>query len=101
MSQVIVFPRGQLTPKDKERLTKAGFVAVEADDPSAVVCVLPGPAMASADDMLMAALGAVNNYGSSGCSADFLKRLMVRMNKREEERAAIDKARATPYGEQT
>lgn len=33
---VVVFPRGQLTPKDKERMTKAGIIAVEADDPKAV-----------------------------------------------------------------
>lgn len=33
---VIVFPRGQLTSRDKERMTKAGIMAVEADDPKAV-----------------------------------------------------------------
>ena len=31
MKQVIVFPRGQLDPKDKERMSKAGIVAVDAD----------------------------------------------------------------------
>lgn len=34
---IVVFPRGQLLPKDKERLTKSGVIAVEADDPKAVV----------------------------------------------------------------
>jgi len=33
---VVIFPRGQLTAKDKERFTKAGVLAAEADDPSAV-----------------------------------------------------------------
>jgi hypothetical protein len=34
---LVVFQRGQLTAKDKERMTKAGIVAVEADDPKQVV----------------------------------------------------------------
>lgn len=58
--QVIIFPRGQLSAKDKERLTKLGIVAVEADDPSKVVSVMPGAPLVSADDMLMAALAAID-----------------------------------------
>lgn len=53
--QVIVFPRGQLDAKDKERLTKAGVVAVEADDPRQVVMLLPSAPLLRADDILMAA----------------------------------------------
>ena len=34
---VVVFPIGQLSPKDKERLTKHGILAVEAADPKNVV----------------------------------------------------------------
>lgn len=34
--EIIVFPRGQLSAKDKERLTKAGLIAIEADSPSSV-----------------------------------------------------------------
>jgi len=34
---VIVFPTGQLSPKDKERFTKAGIIACESDDPKSVV----------------------------------------------------------------
>jgi len=33
---IVVFPRGQLSAKDKERLTKAGVIAVEAETPEAV-----------------------------------------------------------------
>lgn len=36
---VVVFPRGQLSSKDKERFTKVGIVACEADDPQ-LVCQL-------------------------------------------------------------
>lgn len=38
--EVIVFPRGQLSAKDKERLTKAGLIAIEADSPSSVVRIM-------------------------------------------------------------
>jgi hypothetical protein len=34
---VVVFPRGQLNATDKERFTKAGILAVEADSPKEVV----------------------------------------------------------------
>jgi len=56
MSQIVIFPRGQLNAKDKERLTKAGIVSVEADDPTKVVCVVPGAPMCSTNDLLMSAL---------------------------------------------
>lgn len=65
---VVVFPRGQLTAKDKERLTKSGIVAVEADDPHkvAVLNLLPGgSATVSADDVFMAAMCAVR-HGNEG-----------------------------------
>lgn len=39
--QLIVFPRGQLDAKTKERMACEGYLAVEADDPQAVVTVLP------------------------------------------------------------
>lgn len=52
MKQVVVFPRGQLTSKDKERLTKSGVIAVEADEPSKVVTVLPAVTSLSADEVV-------------------------------------------------
>jgi hypothetical protein len=39
--QLIVFPRGQLDAKTRERMMREGYLAVEADDPRAVVTVLP------------------------------------------------------------
>lgn len=39
--QVLVFPRGQLKPKDRRVLAEVGVVAVEADDPSKVVACIP------------------------------------------------------------
>ena len=81
--QVIIFPRGQLTRQDKERLTKAGIVSVEADNPGAVVQVIPGAAMVGADDFLMSALHALTNAPSSYSSDRFVKELHRRMLARE------------------
>lgn len=62
--QVIVFPRGQLAAKDKERLTKHGVIVVEADDPSKVVTILPSAPIATGDDILLAALAGLGaKYG--------------------------------------
>ena len=72
--QVIIFPRGQLASKDKERLTKAGIIAVEADDPTRVVTVIPQASMLMGDDVLMAALDgtAAPAYQNTGT---FIKKL--------------------------
>lgn len=91
MKQVIVFPRGQLTPKDKEKLSKGGWLAVEADDPSKVVSVIPGASVVSPDDMICAAMDAVANtptYGSP--STRFAEQLAKRILKREQKRSDGD-----------
>jgi hypothetical protein len=85
MKQVIVFPRGQLTSRDKERLSKADVVAVEADDPSKVVSILPTGGVVGADDMLMAALRAVcGGFDSVGMA--FVKELFLRAQENERAR---------------
>jgi hypothetical protein len=71
MKQVIVFPRGQLNSSDKERLSKAGMVAVEADDPSKVICLLPSTSVISADDLFMSAITAVSS-GTNYNKADMM-----------------------------
>jgi hypothetical protein len=81
--QLVVFPRGQLTPQDKERLTKNGFMAVEADDPTKVVVAVPGVPLASADDMLMAALSALHYSPYDNVRAKFLVDLFARMKANE------------------
>jgi hypothetical protein len=80
---VVVFPRGQLSPKDKERLTKHGIVAVEADDPKAVnvLSLVPGSsAQVSADDLFMSAILAVTD---GGVSSRFGNELYRRLKQRE------------------
>ena len=59
MKQVIIFPRGQLSPEDRCRLRDSGFLAVEADTPRQVVCAVHGAPL----DLFMAALhGARHAY---------------------------------------
>lgn len=87
MKQVIVFPRGQLSAKDKERLTKAQIIAVEADDPRSVVVALPAATVVGGDDMLMAALaGVLQGYDS--CSSAFTKELYRRLKVLEQQSTA-------------
>lgn len=88
---VVVFPRGQLSAKDKERLTKNGIVAVEADDPKSVsvLSLVPGSsATVSADDLFMSALKAVVDGCASGL---FTNELYRRMKANEDSAAAIAK----------
>jgi len=33
MKQLVIFPKGSLTPKERERISKAGYLAIEADTP--------------------------------------------------------------------
>lgn len=41
MKQLVIFPKGTLSPKDKERMSKEGYLAIEADDPSKIHVPLP------------------------------------------------------------
>lgn len=65
--QIVVFPRGQLTPKEKEHLTKNGFLAVECDQPGNVRVLSSESLPVDSSVMLMAALEAM--CGSSGDQA--------------------------------
>lgn len=82
MKQIIVFPRGQLTAKDKAELTKNGILVVEADDPAKVVTVLPGAPLATADDLLMSAMWGLSKASSSANEA-FVQALHSRMRRRD------------------
>lgn len=82
MSQVIVFPRGQLTPADRSSMAEAGIVAVEADDPSAVVLTVAGVPLASSDDLAIAALIAVDSSASYGIQARFVAELRKRIDRK-------------------
>lgn len=71
--QVIVFPRGQLSAKDKERLTRNGVVAVEADDPQKVQAIpISMPQPVSTNAMFYAAIQAIKASKLDGVARDFV-----------------------------
>lgn len=63
--QIVVFPRGQLSKNDKERMSRHGVLAIEADDPSKVVTVIPGVMLADSNDMLSAAVQTLANWAKA------------------------------------
>ena len=79
---LVVFPTGSLTTKDRERLSKNGYCAVEASDPSKVCIVLPGAAL-HADDFSMAAINALSGNASGTERAAFATALFARIKNRE------------------
>lgn len=83
MSQIIIFPRGQLTAGDRKRMAEAGIVVVEATDPGSVVTVVPGAPLATSDDLAMAALGAIASSNLDSVAAKFVRALHCRLQARE------------------
>lgn len=79
MVQVIIFPRGQLSKSDRARLTANGLVAVEADDPRAVVTAIPFASSVSSDDLWMSALEALVTSGYTEPRSEFVKALWRRV----------------------
>lgn len=59
--QIVVFPRGQCSDRDRKAMQRAGIIVVEADDPSKVVTVLPLVSGIAPDDILGAAMNALSD----------------------------------------
>lgn len=76
----LVFPRGQLTSEDRARLDAAGIVAVEADDPAAVVLMLPATAI-SGDAIALSALTAISESPLDSTAAKFVRLLTKAMQR--------------------
>lgn len=64
-TMLVIYPRKQLTKLDKARMEAHGILAIEADDPSAVVEIQPAThfrvANVSGDAILRCALTAIAN----------------------------------------
>ena len=80
--QIVIFPRGQLSAKDKERATKLGVFIMEADDPSKVVTIIPC-APISGDTLLACAVEAMSGTGSSSERQKFGEAVMRQIAARE------------------
>ena len=82
MNSVIVFPRGQLSFADKNRMTKKGIVYVEVENPSLVVHLTLGNALVSTcltgDPIVKAAFEALGNANGLTSIAD-VRRYFVQM----------------------
>lgn len=63
MKQLVIFPKGSLFAKDKERLSKEGYLAIECEDPSKIVMPMPSMQVGS-DELLIAALDALQSISS-------------------------------------
>lgn len=72
---LVCFPRGQLSNGDKARLSKAGIVWVECDEPEKVVTLTPASASLPADEILAAALTAVTKASVGGANTYLVGRL--------------------------
>lgn len=93
MSRLVVFPRGQLSSKDKERFTKMGIVWAEADDPTQVreiAATTLTQSVITGDGIILAALKAMaqESYGAEVRSG-FVKNLYQAL-------AAAEPQRSTP-----
>jgi hypothetical protein len=69
MAEVFICPKGAIALKSIKALSAAGIIVVEADEPERCQFIR-STEVVSADDMLWAALGALNHapngYGSDG-----------------------------------
>jgi hypothetical protein len=64
MKTLVVFPTGSLSQKDKERMSREGYLAIESDDPSKVIIQLPVGAV-NADTLTLCALEAMSGQTST------------------------------------
>lgn len=87
MKQLVIFPRGQLSPKDKERVSKLGICAIEADDPSKVVTLIPGMAV-SGDMLAMCALDAMEGQGGLNSAEYFRAKFAANLTRSLKTKAA-------------
>lgn len=61
--QLLIFPTGSLTAKEKERLSKHGFLAIESPDPARIIVSPENGVVFTKDDLLYAALRAIREDG--------------------------------------
>lgn len=65
---IIVFPKGALSAKDKEKASKAGYLVLESSDPDKIRIIQPAmESLLPNDDFTMAAMaGLAESYSDSG-----------------------------------
>lgn len=78
---IIAVKPNSLSSKDKEKLTKKGYIVIEMEDPDSLRIIEP-EAPIEVHDYYMAALQALNLGTSSDC-ARFVSNLYERLKKKE------------------
>ena len=78
MKQLVIFPTGSLTAKDKERMSKEGYIAIECENPHLVKMPIPfsDGAFITGSMMLEAAISGLNMANSGMNQNQAWKRLM-------------------------
>jgi len=83
MSDVIAFPKGQLSAADRKRLTAAGIVFVEMDDPKAmhaVSCLSLVQTAVDGDSVVRSAIKAMAETHSDDVRSRFIRALNAAIN---------------------
>ena len=84
MKQLVVVRNGSLSSKDKQRLTKSGFVWLEVEDPADVRLLVPTSDLVDPNDILMAAMeGACDGINSKDVFATELHRRLLQREKKK------------------
>lgn len=76
---IIAVTPGSLSSKDKEKLTKKGYVVIEMADPDSIRFIEPD---FETNDYYMAALSALNRASNIDCSR-FVEDIYNRLKKKE------------------
>lgn len=79
MKQIILFPKCSLSKAAIRKLDDAGACAIEVDDPSKIVMLMPSSAHLSGDMIIKAAVYALGNASFSSCREDFAKSLIKQL----------------------
>lgn len=75
MKQILIVRPDTLNAKDKEKLTKNGFLWIEHPNPEEVKIVVE-TSDANSNDIMLSALYAINRLGPEGCFISELQRRM-------------------------
>lgn len=83
MEQIIVIPKGSLSAKDKGKLEKKGHIVIETNDPDSIRFISPANSKIETNDLLMAALHALDAGADNISRGKFVVELNRRLKDNE------------------
>ena len=82
MKQLVIAPKGSISPKDKEKMSKEGYLLIEAEDVSAVKIMVPtSESLLTGDILLEACLETIKQYNNGSLPSTFTGQLLKRLIK--------------------